>query len=372
MYAKKTTLAAAVAVVAAAAIIIAALSYGMPPVPASTTSSSGQGSLSVLLTDPPNVPAGVTAVYVNYANLQAHVSDAGNSSGWTTIQSAGSIELLSTVNVSQTLSSANISSGTYNFLRFNITSAMVTYNGQNYTAFVPSAELKVPIVGGVKVNDSSASAAIIDISPTVLNIGSQSNVEFIIRPVAVAYPVPSSGVTTQVREHGYRMSLGGLSWWAQIEQRYTANLTISSASLTSTSLNVSVTNTGGGNTSLRLVTVSPLVSGFMAGEMHDRVPTGIGSSAVFVVLSNGSLVQIQGFMHAMEPDTGSVYGALFNATGFLLAPGDSATFSYNGTITFGFLGLFLGQSSGGPVSGQQYLVTVIGDQSLASFVVTVP
>src|SRR5271157_1694401 len=49
---------------------------------ATSGGSSKTGTLAVLMTDPPTVPSGVTAVYITYANLAIHFRDAGNDSGW--------------------------------------------------------------------------------------------------------------------------------------------------------------------------------------------------------------------------------------------------------------------------------------------------
>ena len=41
------------------------------------TSVSGSGTLAVLLTDPPTVPNGTTAVYVTYSGLAVHICRGG-------------------------------------------------------------------------------------------------------------------------------------------------------------------------------------------------------------------------------------------------------------------------------------------------------
>src|SRR5579872_277586 len=56
-----------------------------------STQRSGSGTLAVLMTDPPTVPDGTTAVYINYSDVQVHVSQDGNNSGWTDLQSSGTI-----------------------------------------------------------------------------------------------------------------------------------------------------------------------------------------------------------------------------------------------------------------------------------------
>ena len=67
----------------------------------------------MLLTDPPTVPNGTTAVYVTYSGLAVHIAGAGNNSGWHVLNAQGSIDLMSIINVSQTIASANIQSGRF-------------------------------------------------------------------------------------------------------------------------------------------------------------------------------------------------------------------------------------------------------------------
>ena len=381
---KNIMLSGAAALVVAASILAVAIFSGVSLLPnanttkttthtiGATTSSRAPGTLSVLLTDPPHVPLGVTKVYIAYSNLAVHVSEAGNQSGWTLLKSGGSIELLSTVDVSQTISSVKIAAGEYNLLRFNISSAQVTYNGKNYTAFVPRSALIVPIVGGIEVNASKPSATIINIQPTVYNIGSASNPEFVIRQWAKAFPVPSSQVTEEEEHEGHRLSLIGKAWWTDVQERYTSNAQITAATLTPTSLSLTVKDTGNQSTKLRLVVVSPLATPLMAAE-HDRPPAVLFGSAIFIVLPNATLLPIQKYIlaaHQQGVGAEDVVTALASG-GYNLSAGASATLSYKGTITLGFNLHIVQPLQGGQsiVPGQQYLVSVLGDEALASQVV---
>src|SRR3989441_10621572 len=375
---KNIILSGAAALVVAASILAVAIFSGVSLLPNAnttnntTTSSGAPGTLSVLLTDPPHVPFGVTKVYITYSNLQVHVSEAGNKSGWTLLKSGGSIELLSTVNVGQTISSVKIAAGEYNLLRFNISSAQVTYNGKNYTAFVPTSALTVPIVGGIEVNASTPSATIINIQPTVYNIGSASNPEFIIRQWAKAFPVPASQVTQEEEHEGTRLSLIGKAWWTDVQERYTSNAQITKATLTLTSLSLTVKDTGNQTTKLRLVVVAPLATPLLGAE-HDRPPVGLYGSAIFIVLPNATLIPIQKYIlaaHQQAVGAEDVMTALASG-GYNLTAGASGTLSYKGSIALGFhlaivQPLQTGQSI---VPGQQYLVSVLGDEALASQVV---
>ena len=325
--------------------------------------SSGQGVLSILLTDPPEVPSGVTAVYVYYIGLAVH-----GQQGWTTLKEAGAIELMGTVNVAQTLSSATLPPGVYDSIRFEVASAQVTYQGVNHTAIVQGGQLTIRILGGAVVSASQAAGALIDIRPIVINVGTTSSPEFVLWAGAWAFQVPTGQVTTGLQAEGHRISLKGLGWWYADELRANATLQISGASLNSNSLSIGVSDVGSSGTFLKIVVVSAQTPG---GEEGGNVPSVITSSAVFIVLANGTLVQFIPLLHAAMPDVrgesqGSVLDALVLA-GYNLTAGSTAHLSYSGSIQLSF-GL-LSQPQG-ITSGDTYRVTVVGIGSVTSTVVT--
>ena len=345
-----------------------------------------RGTVDILLTDPPNVPTGVTAVYVTYSNVAVHVSGAGNQSGWTNSNTAGTIDLIKMVNISTTIASIKVTTGVYNALRFNISSAAVTFNGKNYTAFVPRALLTVPIPGGLRVNATTSSAEIIDMSPTVMNIGSGSTPEFIITTTASCFRVPQNQVTTNMGHHGFSFRLPGNAWWNQIWESYTANVTITSASLSANSLSVMVKDTGTTPLNLSAIVVAPLghecliqtsTSSSTSSTTHSRdhlrvpVPDCFTGSATFLVENNGTLLSVKALVSDMsvlrEKHSPSQWSS-FGKNGFTIAPGGSVTLTYSGSIRFGFA--LLGWTPLGVVSGDKYDITAVGPQVLALTVVT--
>jgi hypothetical protein len=350
----------------------------------SQTAGSG-GTLSILITDPPTIPEGVTGIYVWYSNVAVHVSGAGNQSGWTETGVSGSLDLMKLVNISTTIATVKVTSGVYNALRFNITSAQVTYESVNYTAFVPHAMLTVKIPGGIQVNSTNKSAAIIDMHPTVVNIGSRSNPEFIVSTAACVYGVPSQSVTSQMQKRGFQMSLTGQGWWEQINEQYTANIQITSASLSNDSLSVTVKNTGTLSVNLSAISVAPIGSDCAPAQLgmsysQWRVPSCfIGSTlstAEFLVEDNGTLASVSAMPFGPVPMTAAPHAEshpsfIFENQGYELAPGRSVTLNYSKAITFGFFGFAMGPiQPTGPMKGYQYSITVTGRQALAETVVT--
>ena len=335
-----------------------------------TTSSQGQASgaqgvLSLLMTDPPHVPTGVTAIYAYYIGLAVH-----GAQGWTTVAVAGEIELLGTVNVAQTLASTNLPGGRYDQVTFELTSALVTYEGTNYTAIVQGGHLTIRIQGDTLVTASQPAATLIDVQPIVMNVGTESNPQFVLWAEARAFPVPSAQVSETTATQGYRFSLKGLDWWDSDVNMANTALALSGVSLSANSLSLNVADTGTSGTWLKLVAVSeanPTLG--ITGE--DSVPSAMIGAAVFVILDNGSLIQFVPILHISMPMAGgenqaSVLDALRTA-GYNLTAGSSAHLSYSGTIELSF-GVFAQPS--GISSGQTYWVTVVGDNVISSTEVT--
>ena len=337
-----------------------------------------QGQIDVLLTDPPTVPAGVTGVYVTYSHVALH-----NASGWIDTNAKGTIDLMKMVNVSTTIAAVQVPVGVYNAVRFNVSSAAVTYNSVNYTAFVPKAMLTVSIPGGVQVTSTKTSAAIIDMYPTVMNIGSKSDPEFVVNTAASGFQVPANAVTKDM-SHWFRMSLSNFPWWTHLNEQYTSNIQITAAALSSGSLSVTIKNTGSEDVNLTTISVMPIgyecaspattqtstTTSTTTTHTQVRLPLCFTGSALFVVFPNATVksvpgLSLGGFLPMAHSDSHPIN--FFANPGYKLATGQSVTLTFSGTITFGF-SLF-GHTPPGVISGDQYNVTVEGPQALAAYVV---
>ena len=171
----------------------------------SSTYSGPTGILGVSLTDPPIVPPGVSAVYISYSSVQVHVGDAGNQDGWYTVADSGSVDLMSLLNVSLTLGSAQVQTGVFNLLSFNITTAAITLNGVNQTAYVPANRISVPIVGGVSVTDGNSSGVLVDLSPEVVPYQNGTSVSYVLVPEARSVPIPHYVWNYKLEEKGAKL-----------------------------------------------------------------------------------------------------------------------------------------------------------------------
>ncbi len=317
-----------------------------------TPNQSGSGTLAVLMTDPPTVPDGVTAVYINYSSMEVHFSQAGNQTGWTDLQTSGEIDLMSIVNESQTIASANISSGNFNGLRFNVTSAVVTFQGTNYTADLVYQDhtLYVWIPGGIIVSDGQTTGAMIDMTPTVLLLGNTTDPTFAFIPAANGYTLAANSIANHPRvgdRNDLKSNIAVATW-------YTTKFEITSASLNQGSLSVTVQNTGNATIVFRMIALTSTSTKSGGWVPSSAIGPISRNSEFFIAASNGSLLALS---------ASSKQGAYqtLALSGFTLAPGSSETFTYNGQITMGAFRLYQGQTPiQGILSGQKYIVTVLG------------
>lgn len=354
----RVLLSGTLALILAVAIIAAASLTGLPTPFSSKVINPGAppGTFSILLTDPPTVPQGVTATYITYNDLALHVSGLPLDSGWVNLSVQGTIDTLGLVNVSQTISSTKVPAGSYNILRFNISKTVVTYQGKNYTAALRNDILTIPIVGGVKVNASQPSAALLDIQPTIINVGTDTAPQFVMNAVAKAAPVPSAA-EKDIGNVGHRAPLQSREWFHQVSEQLTSRFVIAYASLSSNSLAVTVRNSNGDSADLRLVVVSPIVTN------HGRsVAVELLESAIFLVKPDGTLQQVQ--RSDISPGQAR-HGedGLPSTTGYQLGPSGTVKFSFSGTIITSFGSP---HKQNGITPNVPYLITVIGDQLVVS------
>ena len=141
---------------------------------------------------------------------------------------------------------------------------------------------------------------------------------------------------------------------------------LTSATLTPNSLSVAVENTGNATINFHLVALTSTTT--PSGGWVPSTALGPVSriSEFFVVVPNGSLVPF---------NSDSKQGAVqtLALSGYTLAPGTSVTFTYNGAITIGALGITPGTDSNsrGIQAGQRYIVTIFGSGLHAQTAVTV-
>jgi hypothetical protein len=307
-----------------------------------------------MATDPPIAASGVSSASVTYNGLAIHSAGSASASGWTQINGTGTINLMSSLNVSQTIAAAKVQSGTYDMVAMNVTSGAVVYNGQSHAAAIASGNLYVHMNSNVQVNGTASSAAIVDLRTFITNAGNASNPQFVISLSAKATAVPHRAVTNASLQVGATADLNGQAWWTGFQDQTATKIDITSATLNSNSLSLQLSNSGNASGDVQTIVVTPVSASSTATA---TLPASMSGSAVFTVDSNGSI-----------QSSNTLQGAiLLNSTGTTVSADSSTTLSFNGNISLSF-GLGSLQFTG-VVAGQTYLVTVMGANTFANVVV---
>jgi len=119
-----------------------------------------QGTVILKITGPPGSVNGnsqhynssILHIYVTFTGIDLHLGGFGsqNSTGWMAIVGVPTtVDMISVLGATRTLGSQNLPTGTYDQLRFPVSTAIVTFSKiGNITYSVPSNSLKVGILGG--------------------------------------------------------------------------------------------------------------------------------------------------------------------------------------------------------------------------------
>ncbi len=334
----------------AGAVVILGGSTGFLPLTSPEFNPRSSAVLSILLTDPPSIPEGVSAVFVTYSSLAVHINGLGDS-GWVNTGAEGTFNALDLLNLTQTISSGTVPSGSYDMVRLTISEVQVTFMGQNYSATVNSGRLTIPIVGGLKVNNSVDSAAVIDIQPTVLDVGNQTAPQFVITAGAKALQVPSDEVGPEMRNVGSRVSFEHRPWFGNFTAHHSDNLSVESAALSATSFNLSLFNPTSDQVVVKMIVITQGTAATLPGMALGK----LADSAVFYVGPDGT-------MHSVSLQGGLGNGvkqlkSILQDAGRTVPPGGTATFVYAGSYISTTIGV---------TPGSDYQVLVIGQHLLAA------
>jgi hypothetical protein len=173
-----------VAVLLAVIIIVSSAYYVSLPTTStpssnSTTNSlaSGQSVVVVQLTDPPQVPVGTSSLNLTYSAVNLLVSEPAFN-GQVTISSvsitpsggSATVDLVNLQNVSQTIASANLPTGSAIYtIGFTVESVAINVNGTVYEVSLATGgtALVATLVHPVSVNESAA--VLLELNPVVVN-----------------------------------------------------------------------------------------------------------------------------------------------------------------------------------------------------------
>ena len=137
-------------------------------------------SVGISITDPPKVPYGTQALYVNYSSLSVQTSHNGRAR-WVPINTSGRIDLMGLINYSEFIGNVSVVDGaSITGIRLNISSADITINNQTYPAQILQPQIFASIQNNTKINGTSS--MLVDFSPVVTKLYSNGSTEYILMP----------------------------------------------------------------------------------------------------------------------------------------------------------------------------------------------
>ncbi|MDG7008295.1 MAG: hypothetical protein JRN06_08620 [Nitrososphaerota archaeon] len=297
----------------------------------------GYALYAVQLTDPLVVPPGTRQLNLTYSDLELHLQ---SPSQWIRTNASATVDLVQLVNLSRTIALVNIPNGSVvDTVKFDISSVQARVNGTVYSVTTPTNIIDVPIVGATEVRNLGA--ALLDLSPRVLEIASGTSAYLFMVPSATAV-VRSGATVTQSSIQPGSESIVTSDDKNKLASAVGAAEVVSnrlSASGNATTLSFTLKNTG--NVTLYLLAVegrgnfTSMIQSTCAtltdsGDgKHTTTTTSCAEGGpehpneVMMAVNGTTLLQVKGENHA----------ATVGPT--VISPGQSVTISFSGILTTG-------------------------------------
>jgi len=334
---RKWTLKYGSAAVLVAATVIAVALFANPIM---LDQTSAAASFLVMLTDPPTVPAGTTILDLTYSNVSLHVTYPNGTAIWLPVNASGTVNLFSLVNMSQTIASTTIPSGSaVDKIQFTIADVDAVVNGVMYNVTALSNTLVVSVKNS-QVNQT-LSGVLIDFNPTLVQIqATDANGTLVYYYVLV----PSATATIIGDLSKEQINVGTIVEIGQnnraklvhVVEEFSKNVTIVSASLSvngnATTLSVTIKNEG--NVAFRVFGLT-LHGEFNAtrtwekknDETDEQIVERIHPDTIPFKVNDSSLIPLFGTSHEHEDEHEDK-----ELSSLTLQPGQNVTLTFSGVI----------------------------------------
>jgi hypothetical protein len=343
MMTKKTTFKLSGLAVAIGVLIIAVALFAQPGMLIQPVAA--QSTFAVMLTDPPIVPAGTTQLNLTYSNLAIHVILEDNSSQWMPLNAAGTVNLFSLINVSQTIATTTVPfNSTVDKVQFSISGVKAEVNKQTYDVTTLSDTFVVNVVNA-RVNQT-ISGVLIDFNPTLVQIQANDVNDatvyyYVLVPSANAVII--NGVNKDHIKVGTIVKLGedNRIRLVKVQQEFNKKVTTVSATLSvvdnTTSLKVTLRNDG--NVAFKIFGLT--LQGEFDAARYQTTDKGHGSRLLNAIIqrihpdtipfkiSDSSLTPLFGTNYEHDDNKENFD---YRAAALILQPGETVTLSYTGII----------------------------------------
>jgi hypothetical protein len=350
----KWTLRYGSAAVLTAIVIIAVSLLANPSILPNPKPTYAAASFTVMLTDPPTVPAGTTVLNLTYSDILLHVTYPNDTVVWLPMSASGTVNLFSLVNMSQTLASTTIPiNSTVDKIQFTIADAHAVVSGTEYNVTVLADTLVIKIANS-RVNQT-LSGVLLDLNPTLVQIqatdanGTLVNY-YVLVPSATAVII--NDLSRDQLRVGTIVKLGENNRvrLVRVVEEFRNNVTIVSASLSvngnSTTLSVTLKNEG--NIAFRVfgLTLNGEFNATRTWEkstwemchhndeheehgMYVEIPERVHPETIPFKLNGSSLIPLFGTFKEYNDEHEYEHREFSSLT---LQPGENVTLSFSGVI----------------------------------------
>ncbi len=232
---------------------------------------SAANNVYLSLTDPATVPAGTTALFITYSDIQLVVSTGGVLSTVSLPGGTGTANVLDLQNAYVVIGAMHVRNGSKIVqIRVNITSAVITVNGVNSTVVIGEGTIKANVSSGNNVTGTTN--AVVDLVPSVTSIQTVDKTIYVLTPSVRAVVTPNNvfvGQSANVSKTrftpppiGVKINFTGNTNLSNIFKSVTPTIKITSASIAvsgnDTSFSMTVENTGNSSVELNGLMINGL------------------------------------------------------------------------------------------------------------------
>jgi DNA-binding transcriptional ArsR family regulator len=242
--------------------------------------SSVAAQIPIRITDPPEVPAGTQALYINYSSLEAEIGS-GRNLAWVTVNSSGRLDLMNLINYTQLIGELDIAPGsTISRITFNITSASIMIDNVTYAVHLLDQQVIANVENGDALNSSSG--VLLDLSPIVTAEYAQNSTTFTMLPFLRAVVAHSSNGQESPANGGFQAHYPLMPYYRSMFSGADLKLIVTNVTLLSegneTVFNITISNTG--NSSIGIEGVVLYANMLMFFNGNRGAPQGMKGGAL--------------------------------------------------------------------------------------------
>ncbi len=294
----------------------------------SKTASSRQ--IDVALTDPPSVPPGTDALYINYSSVFIDILSNGTLERIESHDS-GSVNLMSLVNFSEKIARFNIPANSIvEGVGLRINSENIVINNQTYKVVLRQGEIVSPIFG----DKNSSDEILVDLAPTVIPMYINGVEVFVMVSQVGSVLLNSNSAQNQVG------NVSRLDGTALVELGLiSTNLSLTNPSLSvqNDSINLSLSVKNIGNRGIILRSLILLGNETLLNSIGPYVPSALGlitknHMGVELITNNNGTLQLarSNYLNASLERIDQTYPSA--VSGYMLMPNQSIKLKYSGEL----------------------------------------